>query len=277
MAMMVYKEYLSYFSEWERYSFLRSDNFLKRLKCGSPSHLKNKYLYQLNETELQCDSRCTNNEKCICTETPYNRTLRIICTKIQVKHMPSINQYSSKLQIHLGYNDIYKFPMGDNTISVQVILLDLSYNYITNIPIIFFSHYPNIIHLNLAGNRLTAIPSISEWKNINSLKSLQFRKNNFTCNCSGLLLKETLTSLNAKATVDLTEIKCSSPSLVKGKVLYNLSDDFFACFYMNWVLILSLTLSLLLCLLVTMFIAYIFRYYIVHTFWMEILLFLHNR
>ena len=262
-SMAMYKFSLYYVDGWKRYSFLTTDNFIKRLKCGSPSHLKGTFLYNLKKWELQCEhSKCTNNEKCTCTETPYNSTFKINCTKIHIKCMPFIQQNSSKLQIYLGYNDIKQFPISNITFSMWVILLDLSYNYITNIPTTFFSNYPNITHLNLAGNRLMAIPPVKEWKNIKSLEFIEFGINDFTCNCTGLDLKDTLASLNKKATVDLNSIKCSSPLSVKGKVIYSLPDVSFGCPVVNLVLILTLTLSLLLFLSVAMFIAYVFRYYI---------------
>ena len=144
---------------------------------------------------------------------------------------------------------------------MQVILLDLSYNYITNIPSIFFSHYPNMRHLNLAGNLLKTISSTDEWKIIKSLKVLEFKGNNFVCNCSGLELKETLVWLNARprTTVeDLNQIKCSLPSSVKDKVIYDLPTSSFGCPFVNLVLIFTLTLSLLLFLSIVILIAYIF-------------------
>ena len=251
------------------HSILVSDNILKNLKCGAPKHLSGKYLHQLKKVELQCEHyRCTDNKKCRCTETPFNKTLRIFCTKIQINHMPFIQQVSSKLEIFVGYNDIYQFPVTDFTESIQVVLLDISYNYITHIPSSFFSHYPNMTHLNLAGNRLTAIPSASEWKNLNAIQVLELRENNFTCNCSALKLKETLISLNQKAAVDLKNIKCSFPLAVKGKVIYSLPDVFFGCPVVS-LFILTFNLSVLLFISVAMFIAYVFRYYV------KLFLFIH--
>ena len=215
---------------------------------------------------MQCEHhRCTNNINCSCFETPFNNTLRINCNKIQVKIMPVIRQNSTKLEIFLGYNNIHKFPTADIMLTVKVVLFDLSYNYIANIPSTMFSHYPRITHLNLAGNHLTTLPSANEWKTFNSLQILEIRENKFTCNCSGLQQKDTLNWLNAKSgTVvkDLNQIKCFSPSKVKGKVIYNLLDSLFGCPFINLVLILTLTLSLLLFISVTMFIAYILRCYI---------------
>ena len=181
----------------------------------------------------------------------------------RIEYMPFIKNYSAKLQIFLGYNNIHKFPKTDITLTENVVLLDLSYNYIKTITRSIFSHYPSITDLNLAGNRLTTVPSVDEWKIINSLEVLELRGNNFTCNCSGSQLKETLVSLNARIKVkDLNQIKCSFPSAVKGKVIYNLSDSLFGCPFVNLVLILTMTLSLLLSFSVCMFIAYVFRYYI---------------
>ena len=132
---------------------------IDKLKCGSPEHIRGKDLYQVKRENLQCEhSECTYNKKCICTETPFNCTLRINCTDTNVTLMPFIIQTSSAVEIYL---------------SVQVVLLDLSYNYITNIPDIFFSQYPNITHLNLAGNLLTGIPSIKAWKHMNKLHFLE--------------------------------------------------------------------------------------------------------
>ena len=261
------KRYRIFLCRFPRYCFLKSEIFMKSLKCGSPNHLSGKYLHELKKTDLQCEhSRCIDNEKCKCTETPGNSTYRINCTKTKIKLKRFfIDQNSSSFELYLGHNNIKKIPIANITLSMQVILLDLSYNYITNIPSIFFSHYPNMRHLNLAGNLLTTISSTDEWKIIKSLKVLEFRGNNFVCNCSGLELKETLVWLNARprTTVeDLNQIKCSLPSSVKDKVIYDLPTSLFGCPFVNLVLIFTLTLSLLLFLSIVSLIAYIFRYYI---------------
>ena len=253
--------------KYMRHSNYRDKFAFVRLKCGSPVHLRGKYLFQLNQIELQCEhSRCTHSEKCTCIETPFNSTVRINCTKSQIKHIqPFIKQNSSKVEIYMGCNGIQEIPIAHISISLHVILLDLSYNYITNIPHTFFCYYPNITHLNLVGNHLTAIPSTDEWKIITSLMILELRGNNFTCNCSALQMKATFAWLNARqrtTVAHLNQIKCSSPSSVKDKAIYNLPDSLFGCKFVNLVLILSLTLSLLLFICVVMFIAYLFRYYI---------------
>ena len=264
-------EKLDYFKKaadrYRRFKMYWSNSMFNSLKCGSPKHLQGKFLYQLKEIEMQCaHSRCTYNTKCICTETPYNSTVRINCTERKIKLMqPFIKQNSSKVEIYMGFNGILEFPIANISISLHVILLDLSFNYITHISSTMFSHYPNLTDLNLAGNHLTTIPSADEWKIMNSLINLEFRENNFTCNCSGLILKETLVCLNARsgATVkDLDLIKCASPLTVKDKIIYNLPDSLFGCPYLNLVTILTSSLSVLLFLSVVIFMAYIFRYYI---------------
>ena len=253
--------------KYERHSHYWDKNAFIRLKCGSPEHLRGQFLFKVNKIELQCKhSRCTENKKCACTETPHNSTVRINCTKSNIKLMPPIiEQNSSKLEIYMGFNSIQQFPIANMSISLYVILLDLSFNCITNIPSTFFINYPNITRLNLVGNHLTTIPSKDEWKMINSLVILELKGNNFICNCSGLQLKITLTWLNARQRTKvehLNQIICSSPSSVKDKIIYNLPNSFFGCPFVNLVLILTLTLSLLLFILVVLFLVYFFRYYI---------------
>ena len=266
-AMGMYKFRLFYITSWNKYYSLTSESLITQLRCGSPSHLYGKHLYQLKKIELQCEhSRCTDNETCRCIETPYNSTIRINCTETENNPMQVFHEQNfSKVEIYMGFNGMKEIPIANITISLHVILLDLSYNYITNIPSTFFSHYTHLTHLNLAGNCLTAIPSINEWTIINSLQVLEFRDNNFTCSCSGLQLKQTLGWLNARSksiVKDLDQIKCSSPSAVKEKVIYQLQDPLFGCPFVNLVLILTLTLSLLLFFSLVIFIAYVFRYYI---------------
>ena len=256
-AVAKYKRQTNY---WDNIAFIR-------LKCGSPEHLRGKYVFHVNKIELQCKhSRCTQNKQCTCIETPHNSTVRIICTKSKIKLMPPIiEQNSSKLEIYMGFNSIQQFPIANISISLHVILLDLSFNCITNIPSAFFFNYPNITHLNLVGNHLTTLPSKDEWKIINSRVILELKGNNFICNCSGLQLKVTLNWLNARQGTKvehLNQIICSSPSSVKDKVIYNLPNSSFGCPFVNLVLILTLTFSLLLFILVVLFLVYFFRYYI---------------
>ena len=149
-------------------------------------------------------------------ETPYNSTIRINCTETEINPMQEFQeQKSSKIELYMGFNGIQKFPIANIKISLHVILFDLSYNYIINIPSAFFSHYPNITHLNLAGNRLLSMPSESEWRKLHSLDFLQLTGNNFSCGgCSGLQLRKSLEYLNCRMLVnimDIKDIKCSSP------------------------------------------------------------------
>ena len=104
----------SYYEDKPRHSILISANILQNLKCGAPKHLYGKYLHQLEKYEFQCElySGCTYSKECSCLETLNSSTIRIICTNIQIKHMPFIQQNSSKVQIYLAYNDIYQFPKG---------------------------------------------------------------------------------------------------------------------------------------------------------------------
>ena len=263
-AMSFYRFYLKKFPLWTRYDSLKSDIAIKKLKCGSPKHLRNQFLHELKETDLQClHNRCTNNIKCRCIETPDNNTIMINCNRKKIKQMPAVKQTSSTFQFYLGSNEITDFTKPFVTGFVQVILLDLSNNFIRNIPERFFDYYPFIMRLNLAGNRLVAIPSDSEWRNLHSLEFLELTGNIFTCNCSGMQLKKTLISLNTRIRLEkMDQIKCSSPIKVRDRVIYNLPDSSFGCPFVNLVLILTLTLSLLLILSVAMFIAYVFRYYI---------------
>ena len=266
-AMDSYKYHLFHDSTWSRYSNLTSDNFTTRLKCGSPSHLYGKYLYQLKKILLQCEySSCTNNAKCRCIETPYNNTIRIDCTEIGVNPIQAIHEQNfSQIELYMGFNGIQEFPEVNTTISLHVILLDLSYNYITNIPSTFFSHYGNIKYVNLAGNHLLTIPSDREWRKLHSLNFLQLTDNIFSCGCPGLQTKKTLEYLNCRMLVnikDIKDIKCSTPQELKDRLIYKLEDTSFVCPVVNLVLIFTLTLSFLSLTFVVLFCGYIFRYYI---------------
>ena len=226
--MTKYKRFEQRFNPW--YSILKSPYLINNLKCASPKHLREMYLHQLKEDQLQCNHSCTESKKCICIETSFNSTVRINCIEKRIKNLPFLKQISSKVEIYFGFNSLQVFPIINITVSILVILLDLSYNYIATIPITFFSQYPNMRHLNLAGNHLTAIPSADEWKIINSLQVLELKMNSFTCNCSGLKLKQNLISISFQTRVqlkDLNQITCSSPSWLKDKMVYDLSDTFF--------------------------------------------------
>ena len=254
--------------EFNVYTNLEKD--FNHIKCGSPKNLKGKYIDELIDfkcgnyrTLFQCENyKCTENKKCICTETPENNTVRINCNKINIEKLPGIKVISSfKLEIYARFNKIYEMPMLQTDIAVHVIRLDLSHNLLKSIPNSFFSQYPNLTDLNLAANLFVTLPSGTKWKNMNSLAHVQFSGNNFVCNCTGLQLKETIKTLHAKIT-DLDSIKCSAPLHVKNEVVYNMPDSLFGCSFGNLVLILTLTLSLLLFLFVVFFVAYVFRYYI---------------
>ena len=252
--------YLSAALKYHQKDLEPSFNFLK---CGLPKHLNGQYLENLNETDLQCENNlCTHYNNCICTETPFNDTLRISCTHTKRESMPLLKYSLPNLEIYLGSNIIKRIP-ENNVLMLQVTVLDLSHNIIKEIPRLVFLQYPRLRVLNMAGNRLFTIPAYEEWRLMHSLESLQLAGNEFPCNCSGLQLKGTLTSLIARSIIkDVNNIKCAVPVKMKNKVIYNLPDSDFGCPFINLVLTLSLTLSLSLFLLAVVFVAYVFRYYI---------------
>ena len=241
--------------------FHQGENVFKRMKCGAPIRSNSKYLDD-NSVFLQCENtKCTENTHCSCTETHYNDTVRINCIDTNIQHVPEIIHTSPIIEIYAGFNKISQFPLLSAEITMQVTLLDLSFNHLKNIPNSFFSHYPNLTNLNLAGNLFVILPSQTTWQNMNSLKQVQLAGNKFLCNCLGLELKEMLISLQTKIK-DFNNIKCFAPSHVKNKVISILADSSFGCFFINLTLILTLSLSFLLFVLVVLFVGYVFRYYV---------------
>ena len=245
---------------------IHPDDFT-RLVCGTPIHLKDKYLFEIEKSDLQCQGRnCTNMSQCTCTNTPFNNTVRINCTGINITDIPAVLK-SSNLEIYLGFNKLTRFPIPNISISERVLVLDVSYNYIQYMPLRFFSYYPNVTLLNLAGNLLTTLPSVSEWQMMNNLKDLKFAGNSFVCNCSGLVLQKSLSYLNSryqpKSQVhDIGKIKCDMPFELREKVIYNLPESVFGCPFVNLTLILTVTLTVVLMIVITIFIGYVYRYYI---------------
>ena len=258
-----FKAGVAYLKKMERLSIGKND--FKNLLCGSPQHLSGRLLSELRKSELQCQkTNCTNESQCVCTNTPSNNTIRINCTGIGITYIPDILT-SSYVDVYLGFNQI-KHLAAIKTVEV-LNLLDLSYNLVQYLPGAFFTSYPNINHLNLAGNRLVTLPAVSEWKNMNNLRFIEFSGNAFVCNCSGLELQKTLLYLNNRAhpdtrVLDIGMIKCDTPIGMRNKVIYSLPEPDFGCPFVNIILILTLTLSLLLLFVIVIFIAYIFRYYI---------------
>ena len=240
---------------------------LKRLLCGTPVHLKGKYLFEVKKSDLQChDRNCTHMFQCTCTNTPINNTVRINCTGINITSIPDVLK-SSNVEVYLGFNKLTKFPIPNISISKRILVLDVSYNYIQYLPLTFFSYYPNVTLLNLAGNLLTTLPSVSEWEKMNNLKDLMFAGNSFVCNCSGLDLQKSLSYLNSRnkpnsQVHDIGEIRCYMPLNLRGKVIYNLPESAFGCPFVNLTLILTVTFTVVLVIVITIFIGYVFRYYI---------------
>ena len=241
------------------------------LLCGTPAELAGKYLYDLKPEELQChDSNCTDSVKCSCTYTPANYTVKFNCTGKRLKYIPSITKNESNLEVYFGFNDLKRFPVISLHVSCKITVLDLSYNSIDTILKDFFTHYPKIHKLNLAGNLLKDLPLIPEWNHLNTLNYLELRENHFICNCSGLSLKKTLISLNKRVTIsDIDKITCYGPEKVKNKVIYDAPDSLFGCPFLNMVLILILVFTFLLFIVILLFIAYVFRDYI------KLFLFIH--
>ena len=155
---------------------------------------------------------------------------------------------------------------------MQVKWFDLSNNFIVDIPKNIFSYYPKLQVLNLSRNRLIAISSEELWRMMYSLEILQMEGNQFPCNCPGLELKETLTSLIVRDIIkNVIHIKCVVPLEMKDKVIYNLPDSKFGCSFINWVLILSLLHYLSYFLFLLLFLLPMFSDIISHCFYLYIL------
>ena len=240
---------------------------LKRLLCGTPVHLKGKYLFEVKKSDLQCnDLNCTNMSQCSCNNTPFNNTVRINCTGINITGIPDVLT-SSNVEVYLGFNKLTKFPIPNISISETVLVLDVSYNFIQYLPLTFFSYYPNISLLNLAGNLMTTLPSVSEWEKMNNLIDLKLAGNSFICNCSGLVLQKSLLYLHSRnkpnsQVHDIGEIRCDMPLKLRGKVIYSLPESVFGCPFVNLTLILTVMFTVVLVIVIIIFIAYVFRYYI---------------
>ena len=260
--LSLWKANREYSSRMYGYIVNRSD--FKRLRCGAPAELAGKYLSQLKTEELQChDSKCTDSVKCSCTYTPSNYTVKINCTGNKLKYLPSITQNSSDLEVYLGFNDLKKIPVIGSHVAGKIMVLDLSYNFISSISNEFFTQYPKIRNLNLVGNLLINLPLIREWNNLKNLYFLKLGENHFICNCSGLSLKKTLMSLNKRIVIsDIDKITCYGPEKVKNKVIYDAPDSLFGCHFLNLFLILTLFFTFLLFIVILLFIAYVFRDYI---------------
>ena len=262
-GMITYENYEVFLSRYLSYA----ENDLKPrfnyLKCGSPEHLYGRYLESLNKTDLQCENTlCTEKYQCICTETPANSTLRIKCTPAKRQSVLLLKHSFNTLEIYIGSNFINIFP-EDNVETLKVTVLDLSHNRIKNIPTRIFSQYPRLRVLNMVGNQLMEIPTYEKWSMMQSLQVLQLAGNQFPCNCPGLEIKNTLTSLIAENIIeDIHNTKCFLPPKLKDKVIYKLPNSEFGCPFIDLVLTLTLTLSFLLFFLALAFVAYVFRYYV---------------
>ena len=247
-------------------SFFVGKNDFNHLLCGSPQHLSGKLLSEIKKSDLQCqNTNCTNVSQCVCTNTPSNNTLRINCTGIGITYIPHILT-SPYLEAYLGFNKITTLS-GLKTVE-DLYLLDLSYNLVQYLPLVFLACHPKIQYLNLKGNRLITLPAITAWKNMNNLRLLEFSGNKFGCDCSGSELQKTLLFLNNRAqpnstrVLDIGLIKCDTPSGLRNKVIYSLPESDFGCPFVNLTLILTLTLTLLLTFVIVIFIGYLCRYYI---------------
>ena len=246
------------------YKYVGAISDFNNLLCGAPADLAGKYLFELKPEELQChDSKCTDSEKCSCTYTPANYTVKVNCTGKNLKYLPTITKNSSNLEVYFGFNDLKRFPVISLHVACKIIVLDLSYNSINSISNVFFMNYHKIRKLNLVGNLLINLPLIHEWNTLNALNYLELRENHFVCNCSGLSLKKTLMSLNKRIVIsDVDRITCYLPEKVKNKVIYDAPDSLFGCPFLNLILILALFFALLLFIVILLFIAYVFRDYI---------------
>ena len=204
--------------------------------------------------------------QCSCTNTPINNTVRINCTGINITGIPDVLT-SSNVEVYLGFNKLTRFPIPNISISERILVLDVSYNFIHYLPLVFFTYYPNVSLLNLAGNLMTTLPSVSEWEKMNDLIDLKLAGNRFICNCSGLVLQKSLLYLHCRnkpnsQVHDIGEIRCDMPLDLKGKVIYNLPESVFGCPFVNLTLILTVIFTVVLVIVITIFIGYVFRYYI---------------
>ena len=239
------------------------DNVFNTIECGSPVHLAGKLLHNLKKSDLQCKVAGCTDGKCICTLSPFNSTARIECVAMNIRTMPNILENSSLLEVYLGHNKLESIPVPGMFIAERVLLLDLSYNKIKHISKQFFLSYTNLNILNLAGNMLSTVPSISEWNSLSNLSLIDISNNQFHCDCPGLALKEKLVALSSRITLlNLDNIGCYFPLKLKDRIIYNLPDSLFGCPFVNLTLLMSLIMTFLLLLVILTSLAFAFCYYI---------------
>lgn len=130
----------------ETYDFLQAINnkykfsfIILNLICHSPDKYKNIYVVNLNRATFECKKQYYNFSKedacagtCDCWSRPYDNSTIVNCANKKLLKAPELLsvQNSSKIELHLVYNQLTEFPDMQKPGYNKVELLDLSHNQI---------------------------------------------------------------------------------------------------------------------------------------------------
>ncbi|XP_045176990.2 protein toll-like [Mercenaria mercenaria] len=190
--------------------------------CMYPQELQGKAIAGLTEHDLYCSVKDTDcPELCSCY-IRYDLSIIIVdCRNIKMSALP-LKMPNYPLELWFKNASVLKLEPRDYLLNVSV--LDLSENRLTNISSLVAAKLKNVAILKLENNYLTSLPVQIKYTNISRLS---LAGNAFMCDCHTRWMKAWLQDKQCPIT-DSKLIKCTDNNKKVNKII-KFPDSIFVC------------------------------------------------
>lgn len=217
----------------ESNEYLSPDNILNlkmdNLFCKEPDWLYNKHLVDLSSKSLKClidephnwNAECP--DKCECWIRPENSAYLIDCSGKNLTQAPKLIKAPDDyfIEINLSNNYLTNMPPLNRYGYEKVTVMLLSSNHILNIPIEPLSMHIRVLSLN--DNYLKTIDPqvLNDFKNSKNLINLTLHNNKWSCDCNDRNFLQFIQTEGSRLR-DLQEVTCGDENI---KVYLMTSDE----------------------------------------------------
>lgn len=207
-----------------RGEFSGTEYIFQKLKCSTPSEMKNELVVNIKESDTYCQKivpHCPYN--CTCFERYISQVIIVDCRNRGYFSLPN-RLPNGILDIWFQHNNVS--VLKDVEYLNRTRYLSLSSNQIEEIKIEALNQITNLKHLFLNSNNLVTLPRELQKTNIDFI---DINHNPFKCDCKSLWMKYWILN-KSKYVLDIADVTCNvDTESEKGTKFINIPDVDFVC------------------------------------------------
>ena len=136
-------------------------------------------------------------------------------------------------QFNFQNNNLYILDKDFFKFNIHLEVIDLSWNFISNISASTFSNMRNLTRLVLDGNQIVTLPGdlLDVFDKADHLTTLFLNNNPYDCSCGHIYFQRWANTNKKRFSFYNKTLLCGSPNRLEGQSVLNYRDDPFECYY----------------------------------------------